>query len=464
MALKLVLDSSQRIEHGMRPFIRALTRFSRLRKRQTFAQRHPILTELLKWSYVLGWRSSQAALSAGGAILSNMRKHLVFVLAITSSLLAIAPAEAAPKAATVTAAFKTLLNNTTSSLDELDQKYEADVSALDDALTAATVAADATLAQDLQAANSLYSPQIASANQRLEAAKTLFANNSDLKIQQSLYSWQNADHIYQILICPETTLPNGPGWMEIAKRYCSNVNNLPRPGDISTKTTSKNTIGGEDWQPGEIAKIAVTSADNKDLLYAISNGWLIPVNLSVFDSSRLAIATETGNVADLTQKNGKARTAAQTKRDNAVAAATSIRTNALAALDDAYETAKAQLEAQQTAANLALLATKRAAKDTANFDVAFSTAYKFEYNRMMVDQIADEAWTGDWTFRTIDSIIKVNKLAVTGDAIAGKYSMTAAKSFNSLVGNAFTNEPDFRAALKVLTSTYKQTTKVALKF
>jgi len=393
-----------------------------------------------------------------------MRKLLAFTLAISTSLLVMAPAQAAPKATVVTTAFKVLLNNATSSLDELDQKYESDVSALDDALKAATVAADAALAQDLQAATSLYAPQIAAANQRLEAAKTLFTNNSDLKIQQSLYSWQNADHIYQILICPETTLPNGPGWMEIAKRYCSNVNNLPRPGDISTKTTSKNTVGGEDWQPGEIAKISVSSADNKDLLYAISNGWLIPVNQSVFDSSRLAIAAETGNVADLTQKNGKARTAAQTKRDNAVTAATTVRANALADLDDAYEAAKAELEAQQTAANLALLATKRAAKDASNFDLAFSTAYKFEYNRMMVDQIADEAWTGDWTFRTIDSILKVNKLAVTGDAIAGKYSMSAAKSFNSLVGNAFTNEPDFRAALKVLTATYKQTTKVALKF
>ena len=374
------------------------------------------------------------------------------------------PATAAPKATSVTAAFKSLLSTATNSIDELDQKYESDVSALDDALSTATKAADASLAQELEAATTLYLPQITSANQRLEAAKTLFTNNSSLKIQQSLFSWQNADRVYSLLICPETTLPAGAGWMEIAKRYCSNVNNLPRPGDISTKTTSKNTVGGEDWQPGEVAKISVISADNKDLLYAVSNGWLVPVNQSVFDSSRLAIATETGNVADLTQKNGKARTAAQTKRDNAVTAATLVRSNALADLDEAYETAKAQLEAQQTAANLALLATKRASKDSANFDTAFSIAFKFEYNRQMVDQIADEAWTGEWTFRTIDSIIKVNKLAVAGDSIASKYSMAAAKSFNGLVGNAFTNEPDFRAALKVLTAKYKQTTKVTLKF
>jgi hypothetical protein len=252
--------------------------------------------------------------------------------------------------------------------------------------------------------------------------------------------------------------------MEIAKRYCANENNKPRPGDVSTKTTSKNTIGGEDWQPGEIAKISLANVANANLLLAVANGYVIPVNATLFDSSRLAISTETGNVADLIQRNGKARIAAQTKRDNAVASATKVRESALADLDDAYETIKAQLEAQETAASLALLAAKRASKDAANFDSAFVVAYKFEYNRQMVNEIADAAWTGDWTYRTIDSIIKVNRLAVTGDSIASRYTKSAASSFNSAVGNAFTNEPDFRAALKVVTSIYKKTTNSTLKF
>jgi len=392
-----------------------------------------------------------------------MRKTLVAILVPILSVCVATPSQAAPKPAMVTAAFNTLLNTTVDSLDALEQKYESDVDLLDEALSTATKAANAVLAQEIQAATDLYSPQIAAANQRLEAAKTTFKNNSDLKIQQSLFSWQNADRVYSQLICPETTLPAGAGWMEIAKRYCSNVNNLPRPGDISTKTTSKNTIGGEDWQPNEIAKISLVSADNKDLLYAVSNGWLVPVNPSLFDSSRLAIITETGNVADLTQKNGKARLAAESKNQKAIEAANKIRSDALAELDDAYESSKAQLEAQETAANLALLAAKRASKDAKAFDAAFAVAYKFEYNRLMIGQIADAAWTGEWTFRTIDSIIKVNKLAVNGDAIATKYSMTSAKAFNTLVGNAFTNEPEFRSALKVLTTIYKKTTKVSLK-
>ena len=82
----------------------------------------------------------------------------------------------------------------------------------------------------------------------------------------------------------------------------------------------------------------------------------------------------------------------------------------------------------------------------------------------MLDQIADDAWTGDWTYRTIDSILKVNKLAAAGDQIGLKYSMSNAKAFNSAVGSAFTNEPDFRAALKVLVAIYKKSSSVTLKF
>jgi len=394
----------------------------------------------------------------------SMRKLQALSLVLAVSLLGITPASAATKASVVTAAFKTLLNTTGNSLDELESKYEADIDALDATLSAATKAADATLDQELQAATALYAPQIAAANKKAEDAKIVFLANNKLTIKQSLFNSMDKDRVWQYFICPDTTLPNGAGWMEIAKRYCANDNNKPRPGDISTKTTSKNTIGGEDWQPGDLAEVSYENSSKSYILDAIAYGWIVPVNQSLYDSSRLTVKTETANASDLVTQNGKARTSAQTKRDNAVAQATKVREAALADLDDAYETAKAQLEAQETAARLALLAAKRASKDSANFDSAFTIAYKFEYNRQMVGEIADAAWTGEWTFRTIESIIKVNKLAVAGDSIAAKYSKSQAAAFNSAVGNAFTNEPEFRAALKVLTALYKQTTKTNLKF
>jgi hypothetical protein len=221
--------------------------------------------------------------------------------------------------------------------------------------------------------------------------------------------------------------------------------------------------GGEDWQPGDVTTIALRNADDKYVAIGIERGYILPVNLLVFDTSRITYKQGLTDAANLTTLNGKARSAAKDKRDKAVAAAAALRESALADLDEDYEIAKAELEAKETAASLALLAAKRASKDP-NFDAAFVIAYKFEYNRQMVGEIADAAWTGDWTYRTIDSIIKVNKLAITGDSIGSKYSKSAASAFNSAVGNAFTNEPDFRAALKVLTAIYKKTTKTTLKF
>ena len=392
-----------------------------------------------------------------------MRKAPALALVLTLALVGLTPASAAPKATIVTTAFKNLLNVTGDSLDALEQKYESDIDALDATLSAATKAADATLDQELQAATALYAPQISAANKKAEDAKLIFLANNKLIIKQSLFSSMDKDRVWQYFICPDTTLPNGAGWMEIAKRYCANDNNKPRPGDVSTKTTSKNTIGGEDWQSGDQAEVSYENSSKSYILDAIAYGWVVPVNLSLYDSSRLTVKTETANANDLTLLNGKARTSAQTKRESTVAQATKVREAALADLDDAYETAKAQLEAQETAANLALLAAKRASKDS-NFDSAFAIAYKFEYNRQKVGEIADAAWSGEWTFRTIDTIIKVNKLAAAGDSIGRKYSKSQAAAFNSAVGNAFTNEPDFRAALKVLTAIYKQTTKVTLKF
>lgn len=388
-----------------------------------------------------------------------MRRTPALALALALSVTGVVPASAATKAQNVTAAFKTLLNTTGDSLDALEQKYEADIDVLDATLAATTKAADATLDQELQAATALYAPQIAAANKKADEAKNIFLANNKLTIQRSLFNSIDKDRVWQYFICPKPKI-NEAGWT-IAKRYCLNDYGYEKFGD-QNKVTGM-TIGGEDWQPFDQAEVSLENSSKSYILDAISYGWVIPVNLSLYDSSRLTVKTETANASNLTLQNGKARTAAQTKRDNAVSQATKVREAALEDLDDAFEATKAQLEAQETAASLALLAAKRASKDS-NFDSAFVIAYKFEYNRQMVGEIADAAWTGEWTFRTIDSIIKVNKLAVTGDSIGAKYSKSAASAFNSAVGNAFTNEPDFRAALKVLTAIYKQTTKTTLKF
>lgn len=391
-------------------------------------------------------------LSVSWTNLANMRKVSALSVALVLFVVGIAPASAATKASTVTAAFKTILNKTGDSLDSLEQKYESNIDALDAILAASTKAADDTYNQDLLAATNLYSSQIIAANKKAEDAKTSYESNNKVRLTTGDFG-VDGSRLSRALDCLP---PRQTEIYKMLKKYCGQIDGIPN--------FPESGYGYEDWQRGDITTIALRNADDPSVSLGIEKGYIIPLNLLVFDTSRIAYRQGLAEAANLTTQSGKTRAAANAKRDQSVVAATAARKSALADLDDTYETSKAQLEAQETAANFALLAAKRASRDAANFDSAFVVAYKFEYNRQTVGEIADAAWTGKWTFRTIDSIIKVNKLAAAGDSIAAKYSRSAAAAFNSAVGNAFTNEPKFRAALKVLTAIYKQTTKTTLKF
>ena len=363
-----------------------------------------------------------------------MRKLPALALALTVALVGISPANAAPKAKTVTAAFKNLLNVTGDSLDSLEQKYETNIDALDAALANSTIAANGLYDQEIQAASNLYSPQITTSSQKVTEARSKFVSVSGVKVVTlgtNRNYWGN-------LNCPT------------ARQDCKDVDK------------------GEKFNVGEVTTLKAIIGTKTEYLLEIDImlglGLIELTNRTEYLAVTSTLKNEPTNLSKITTEYTAAQTAAKNKKDRAIQAATALRESALADLDDAYETAKAELEAKETAATLALLAAKRARKDAANFDSAFAVAYKFEYNRQMVGEIADAAWTGEWTFRTIDTIIEVNKLAAAGDSIGRKYSKSQAAAFNSAVGNAFTNEPDFRAALKVLTAIYKQTTKVTLKF
>jgi hypothetical protein len=379
-----------------------------------------------------------------------MRKAPVLALVLTMFFVGFTPANAATKAQTVTTAFRTLLNSTGDSLESLEQKYEADIDALDAALAEATKAAEDAYNQDLLAATNLYAPQIAAATKKSEDAKASYENNNKVRLTTGFFG--ENDRLNWALDCLP---PRQTELYKMLKRYCGAITGIP--------VFPESGYGYEDWQKGDVTTIALRNADDKYVAIGIEKGYIVPINMLAFDTSRIGYKQGLAEIDNLTTMNGKARISARDKRDKVVANSISARESALADLDETYESAKAALEAKETAANLALLAAKRASKDS-NFDTAFVIAYKFEYNRQMVGEIADAAWTGEWTYRTIDTILEVNRLAVAGDSIGAKYSKSQAVAFNSAVGNAFTSEPDFRAALKVLTSIYKRTTKTTLKF
>lgn len=362
-----------------------------------------------------------------------MRKAPAIALVFALSIIGLTPASAATKAQTVTAAFKTLLSSTGDSLDALEQKYESDINALDLNLENATAAANAVHTQDITANAKVYGPAIEDVTKAISGSILKFSSVSAVKV---LALGTNRNY-WGNLNCPATRID------------CKDVDKGEK-FIIGEVTTLKDVIG---TKPAYLYEI--------DLM--VGQGLIELVNRKDYLTISTILKNAPGELEGLQAQYAAAQNVAIRKRDNAIKKATEDRQALLSDLDDAYEAAKAELEAKETAASLALLAAKRASKDS-NFDAAFVIAYKFEYNRQMVGEIADAAWTGEWTYRTIDTILEVNRLAVAGDSIGAKYSKSQAVAFNSAVGNAFTNEPDFRAALKVLTAIYKQTTKTTLKF
>ena len=378
-----------------------------------------------------------------------MRKASALLVALTLMGTAVNPASGVTKASVVSTAFRNLLNSISEAEVKLEQEYESQVDVLDSVLATATNVAETTYNLDLSNAITTYEPQKILANQKAQAAKTAFESNNQVRLTTGFF--ENNDRLNNVLDCLP---PRQTEVLKMLKRYCAKVEGIPVFGEYG--------YGGEDWQKNDVTTIALRNADDKYVAIGIEKGYIIPFNLAIFDSSRIEYKQALAEIDRLTSLSGKARAAAASKRDSSIALAKNTRETSLTDLNEEFESGKNNLRVKEATANLALLATKRASKDP-NFDTAFVIAYKFEYNRQKIGAIADAAWTGEWTYRTIDSIIKVNKLAALGDFIAAKYSKNQAIAFNSAIGNAFTNEPDFRANLKVLIETYKQATKIILK-
>ena len=375
------------------------------------------------------------------------------------------PSQATTKVSTVSVAFNKLIKDTKESIDSLERSYEEKLDALDSELNSAKQKAEEKSLQEILVATNLYAPQITKATKAIEDAKAKFSNVAKVKISRGRLINGN-ERVYRLLKCPPTVLlPNGQGGQEYAVIRCDGGNN-PLIGAKSTKSTDPGaTIAQTDFGYGDLTEIPRRDlAFNTDIEQGINEGVIELLTPIEFEQVRTTIKIEVNNLESLNLKLGNARKQAQNDKDKAISDATSARENALAALEDDLEVSKSKLEAEQSFAETALLAVNRAKRDAANFEESFVIAYKFEYNRQKIGEIADEAWTGEWTYRTIDSIMKVNKLARTGDAIASKYSKKAAIAFNSAVGKAFTNEPDFRAAVKLLTSTFKKITNAPLNF
>jgi hypothetical protein len=366
--------------------------------------------------------------------------------------------------------FQALLTDGNDALDALEAEFEKNIDSLDAVLLAVTQSAEVTSLNEILAATTLYTPQIAASTKKIDDAKLNFPNVAKVKVLSGRIPDDKIDRsIDRYMECGETRLvPNGQGGQEYAKENCSDRPN-PQVGKKSTKSTDIGaTVAREGWSRGDLTSLTlniITSCigiENCNGTAALDNA--IAANAielltpTEFETTRSTLKIETINLANLNTKYGEARKKAEATRSETVARATSARQSQLDDLTEIYQDKKDALEIQASIAEDAVAAAKRASKNPEIFDKAFTVAYKFEYNRRMLSELADTEWSGTWTYRTINSLAKIARLADTADSIAAKYSYKNASAFNSSIGIGFTGEPEFRATLKVVIAKYQKAT------
>ncbi|MCX6431045.1 MAG: hypothetical protein NTX12_08920 [Actinobacteria bacterium] len=354
--------------------------------------------------------------------------------------------------------FQASLTATLEQMGVLEDEHAKNTADINQVNLDATAKATSSETANLLSVSNLYNPKISASNALITSAKTKWESVNQLVIKDGFGFQGNVQTVAgKYFLCPPSTLPNGPTWLEIVKRNCNGGSNAML-GARSTKGTAGSTIGGEDWQKGDIGTLNTWDL-NQAVESVISDGYMVPVNLADFDSTRLTIKNETANLNSLTGIYSRAKAAVMTKYDIAVSVINAATNKALDAEDKRYEQALAALETKQAQSEAFVLAAKRASKDYKSFDKAFSTALAFEYNRAQLTQIVDLPWSAFTTLRSLSSLAKVIALADYADAVAAKYTMANALKLNASVGNTFAKAPTFVAGVKKAKAVYAKVIK-----
>lgn len=362
-----------------------------------------------------------------------MKRSLISLLAV-ALLVTASPAYAATKATTVAATFKTLLKTSNESLKSIEQKFLAEKEKSDEVLNQSLNKAEIDYQTKLNEVSSLKS-QITKSKEVIVVTIPQFNASNEVEFMTSNYTFT--------------------GW-----RFWFDCASLAPNCGEDTKQYSFKIGDRVKMRPAEIENLfPITYVEE-----LVQKGVVRLLKPEEFQSAAIILKKEILEVYEKSLKLEPLQKAAKLKNDLAIEDAESEHTRMIEELQAAYDFERERLDPQLLASELAISAVKRASNDLKNFESAFTVAFIFDYNRKKLKEVANSDWTGEWTDKSIDSRAKVLKLILKGDSISKKYARNTASAFNLEVGNAFTVNPDFRAAQEVLSVIYKKTTKTTLKF
>lgn len=382
------------------------------------------------------------------------------------------PAEASSpksKAQRVLQAFQSTEKDLASQLLSLEDDLEKELEEIDEAYKNEELSIEKSSLVLLNAKDGEFMPQIKTSQKIIDEALVAMELAGQVEIIQELRAPRGfSQHMgaESYLACPKFTATIPVKAITYVKSPCAeqNQNSYPRPAKISNWDPTGSMIFGENWMPGDKTSLYIGHADKNyrghltaiDVM--IAAGEIRPLNLSEYSRVSGILKTEPINLEALQSRYQRERTAVLSAKSELSAVNSANRENLIDEAEARFETQKDKLAQLSEINKLAVVASIRASKNPEQMERAFSTAFKFEYNRKMLELVVEEEWTGEWNFRSVNTITKVLALLDQSDSIASKYSYAKAASFNSAVGSAFTRSLEFRNMLKVVTLKYQKVT------
>lgn len=229
----------------------------------------------------------------------------------------------------------------------------------------------------------------------------------------------------------------------LVKRYCANNEGHPKPGD-RVPGNPMMVYGGADWQKDDVTTINFINAENKYLIEGIKLGFVIPLNSSEYEATRLVISNSKLEIEQLTKEIDSATKLANNNRDSKKYEAQQQYSMQLTKLSSDHDIEMTSLENQRSALLFGQKAAKRAVRQGGNLKTALTIAVRFAYNQKRLDELARAPLDYVTSLKALNSAVKITALSEAADAVDASYSNQKASKINSICGRAFTKESKFK--------------------
>jgi hypothetical protein len=124
-----------------------------------------------------------------------------------------------------------------------------------------------------------------------------------------------------------------------------------------------------------------------------------------------------------------------------------------------YDAEEERLKATLNIQKLALAAAKRASLASRDFETNFKTAFQFQYNIDSLYLVGSASFSQIESYLDALNVVSASQAYALGVGISKNYQATKAASFNKALGNAFTNETEFRSLYSKALSLYRNSAK-----